>query len=445
MGSKSSALKISGENSKTTSKEIFNSFYELTKDMKNPPPKELTYEQQQELLSLTPRDITLSLLVKLFADTTTLGKNNERNTTLRKSKYNTWDTMTIPANYFYKGQPTIETTVGRFITNKFVLDGAGVIEQEKYQNSVWNKSGLSRINNDIGILLMEDKINKKQFDDYNDRRDMIGYWVNGFLAHTISEKMYKPLPEIEKRKAELVKKYKKELEEGNIDIMTQITDELIAYAKEVLKDDPGMDLYISGDLDFANNYKNNSIIKGPVMNNITGKYDFIPNSYMDGIDIKNLPAYANSILASQYPASIATAEAGYLGKKLLALMQMAEIGEPGSDCHTKQLIPILITPQNKRQIQYTWIREGDKEILLTPKNIDNYVNKTVMMRTPMTCLDDKICSKCAGQLFYMMGIKNAGLFTAQISYSDLNLGLKAKHDATVNLYKINPDDIIQNL
>lgn len=444
MNSKITALKITGETGKATSKEVFDAFYELTKEIDKPKPVKLTSNETEEMLNLTPRMITLPLLVNLFADTSSF-VNGERSTKVKKSRFNTWDQITVPANYFYKGQPTLNTTIGRFITNKFLLEGAGVISETGYKNETLGKSGLNKLNERVATLLAEDKITKQQFDEYSDRRDMLGYWCTGPLTHSISRRMLGPLAEVEKKKAQLIKKHQKELDAGNVDVMKDIEKELIAYAQEILKGDPGMDLYDSGDLDFKNNYKNNSIIKGPVFNNITNKFDFIPNSYMNGIDVKNMPAYANSILSSQYPASIATAEAGYLGKKLLALMQMAEIGPEGSDCHTKQLIPLFIDNHNKKQVIYTWIKDGDKEILLTPDNIDNYVNKTVMMRTPMTCIDDKICSKCAGQLFYMLGVKHAGLFTAQISYSDLNLGLKAKHDSTVNLYKLNPDSIIHDL
>ena len=292
---------------------------------------------------------------------------------------------------------------------------------------------------------MEDTINRQQFNSYLDHRDTLGYWLNGMLAHTISERMLKPLPQIEKRKAELCKKYEKELAEHNIDVMTKISNELTEYAKELLKDDPVMDLYLSGDLDFANNYKNNSIIKGAVMNKITGEFDFIETSFMDGIAIKDLPAHANSILASQYPASIATADAGYMGKKLMALLQMMEIDEPGTDCGTKNLIPVTVTKYNSPFLANIYINEGGQEKLLTEDKINSYIGKTIMMRSPMSCKNPKICSKCAGSLFYKLGVEHAGLFATQISHSALNLGLKSKHRSLVELYTFNPDELIEDL
>lgn len=442
MNKKLYALTISGSNAKVVAREVFNSFYELTKIGNGQ--KTLSAAYQEKYLNMSPGEITRSFLADIFADTVnnSAGKNNVGK---RKSLHNTWDRMTVPANYFYDGHDKIDTTVGRFFANKFVLEGSGTIAQIGYINDVLNKDSLSDLDNAIGNLYMENNINKNNFNSYLDHRDTMGYWLNGMLAHTISQRMLKPLPEIEKKKAELCKKYEKELASGDLDVMTQISDELVAYAKEILKDDPGMDLYTSGDLDFGNNYRNNAILKGAVQNQITGEFDFISSSFMGGIEIKDVPAHANSILAAQYPASIATKDAGYMGKKLLALLQMMEVDEPGTDCGTKNLIPIKVTKRNKKDLVYTYIEDGGQLQMLTSDNVGSYVGKTVKMRSPMSCKNDKICSKCAGELFYLLSATHAGLFSIQISHAALNLGLKAKHNSSIELYTLDPDDIIEDI
>ena len=431
MNTKMSALNITGKNSKVVAKEVFNSLFELTKIGKDP--KTISELLNTEYLSMTPDDFTLIKLTDMFADIASV-TDNKNTANKRKSRHNSWDKFIIPNDYFYKGQHRITTTIGRFVANKYILEGCGIINRTGYIDNVWNKSVLSDIDDLVGRLYMENKITRSEFNNYLDRRDNLGYWLNGMLAHTISEKMLKPLPEIEKRKAELIKKYEKELAEGNIDVMTKISNELIAYAKELLKDDPGMDLYDSGDLDFSNNYRNNSIIKGAVINKITGEYDFIGSSLMDGIEIKDIAAHSNGILASQFPASVATRGAGYTGKKLISLLQMMEVDEdPESDCGTKNLIPININNKNKSNLYYTYIEESGQLHQITSDNVNNYVGKTVMMRSPMSCKNVKICSRCASQLFYLLGVKHAGLFGVQISHSDLNLALKAKHNSVVNI------------
>lgn len=443
MNQKMSALNITGTNAKAVAKEVFNSLYELTKI--GPDGKHISEVDQNKYLALQPDSITLPLLTSMFADTVD-SSVKDRNTGKRKARHNTWDIISIPKGYFFEGSPAADITIGRFIANKFLFESSGIISILGIFNNVMNKGSIGAIDNLVGQIYMEDKINRQQFNSYLEHRDTLGYWLNGMLAHTISERMLKPLPEIEKKKAELCKQYEKELAEGNIDVMTKISDDLVAYAKELLKDDPGMDLYDSGDLDFGNNYKNNAILKGAVINKITNEYDFISSSFMGGIEVKDIPAHANSILASQYPASIATADAGYMGKKLLALLQMMEIDEPGTDCGTKQLVPIKITKHNSKDMLYTYIDNGSGQlIMLTKDNINSYIGKTVNMRSPMTCVTDKICSKCAGNLFYMLDVKHAGLFATQISHSALNLGLKAKHNSLVELYTFKPDELVEDI
>lgn len=441
MKKKTTALNITGVNSKGVAKEVFNSIYELTRTEQKS--KKVDKEDTEKLLKINPTNIDLALLTYLFADTANIvnGKKNK----IVPSKYNTWDIIHIPSNYFYLTHPAMDITLGRFIFNKFVLQGSNVISITKIKNVLINKSALSKLDDDVSHMLLENKITRDQFNKYTDLRDTLGFWLNSMLAHTISEKMLKPLPEIEKRKAELIKKYEKEINAGNLDVMTKIADELTAYAKELLKDDPGMNLYLSGDLDFGNNYRNNNIIKGAVKNEITGEYDFVDTSFADGIKIKDIPAHANSVLSAQYPASIATAKSGYMGKQLLALLQMMQIDAEGTDCGTKHLIPVTVTKSNGSNLLYSYFIENGKERIFNEDDINKYMGKQIWMRSPMTCLNDKICSKCAGRLFYLLGIVNAGLFSTQLSHSSLNLALKSKHNSIVELYNFDPDNIIKDL
>lgn len=435
------ALNITGVNSRVVSKEIFNSYYALTKD--GDKSKTIIDRDRDLYLSLSPDGFTRSIIATMLADTANISEKVHANK--RKARHQTWDHFTIPKGYFYPDQPESETTIGRFLFNKYVLEGAGVIAATGIQLQILNKSGIGDVDNLIGQLYMDDKINRPQFNAYVDRRDNLGYWLNGMLAHTISLIFAKPLKQVEKRKRELYKQYAEEIEAGDINIMSAIEKELVELAKNLLKDDPGFDLYASGDLDFGNNYKNNSILKGPIINKLTGGYDFIGNAFMDGIEIKDVPAHANSILTGQFPASIATKDSGYMGKKLLALLQMMEVDEHGTDCGTKNLIPIIITDTNKNDLVYTYHEVGGQLQLLTRENIGSMVGKKIMMRSPMSCTTQKICSKCAGELFYKLGIKQAGLFATQLSHSALNLALKSKHNSLVSLYSIDPKTIIQDI
>lgn len=441
MNNKMTVLAIDGSNAKCVGKETFDGHYMLTKSGDG---KNLTEKEQTDLLGMSYNDITRSFLASSFS-TYVDCSSTDHNTKGTRCKWNTFDSMTVPANYFYKGQKEMNTTVGRFIFNKFVLEGSGIISEIGYVNDVVGKSGLGVIDQLVGRIYMEDKIDRSHFNSYIDRRDCLGYWICGMICHSITPNFAKPIPAIEKKKAELLKKYEKEIAAHDVDVMTKIDGELVAYAKEILKDDPGMDMYYSGDLDFGNNFKNNSIVKGAVLNQITGEFDYISTSMIEGMEIKDLPASANSVLASQYPASIATKDAGYNGKKLLALLQMIEIDEEGTDCGTKAYIPLKVTKTNAKMLAYTNIEAGGQIKSMDPANINSYIGKTIRMRSPMSCTTSKICSVCASKMFNMLGVERAGLFGVQISHADLNLGLKAKHNSVVSLATINPDELLVDI
>jgi hypothetical protein len=99
--------------------------------------------------------------------------------------------------------------------------------------------------------------------------------------------------------------------------------------------------------------------------------------------------------------------------------------------------------KNYKLFLYRYIAEGNKLIQLDNNNIKNYIGKVIHLRSALFCQSEKLCSKCAGELYYKLGIKNIGLTTAKLSSSLLNLSMKVFHDTTLDLYKINYLDFIE--
>ena len=88
----------------------------------------------------------------------------------------------------------------------------------------------------------------------------------------------------------------------------------------------------------------------------------------------------------------------------------------GSDCGTKRTLDVKLTNTIKKDYMYRYIvADNGSLVLLTPENMDKYVGKTVKMRSPMMCVGEKICNHCAGDLFYKLGIKNAGLTASRVA------------------------------
>lgn len=104
----------------------------------------------------------------------------------------------------------------------------------------------------------------------------------------------------------------------------------------------------------------------------------------------------------------------------------------------------MVTNFNKKLLgTYRYIKENGRKKLVTPQNIDQYVGRVINLYDPIYCKNDKICNKCAGDLYYKLDLLNAGTTIQKIGSTILNKCLKKKHDNTLKLYHIdNIDDLI---
>lgn len=398
----------------------------------------LSGEYKQMLMNMTPEDITSDFIFSYLADTS---KTVNGKTVVIQRKINTYDTFDLKKGEYFNTE-NITTNVGLFIFNKFLIEES-FSDIVGYINTPIDAKVHKGLEKKISNALLNDKITVDQMVTYLNKLEWISKQFNTIFAGSFTMKTLKPIPKVMKRKKELVKQNSEALKNGDIITAVGIEKELVELAKTELKGDPGMDLYDSGARgSFDNNYKNIAIIKGPVQNSITNKWEFVESSFMEGIKKEEIPVVANSIQQGSYPKSIQTARSGYLNKQLNAAFQGVTLDVPGSDCKTTQTLEVLITNSNKSQFTYRYIVEGGKLVLLEPDIIDKYVNKKVKLRSPLYCNSDKLCSKCAGELYYKIGIENIGLTVTKIAGTLLNLNMKKFHDTTASISKIDINDII---
>ena len=332
---------------------------------------------------------------------------------------------------------SISTTVGMLLFNRYILERTGIIQHLGYWNNPIDKKGLEKLTSEVNNLTIQNIITMQQMGDYIDSRDRLGFWCAAFLAVAISPSLIRPTNNVNQRKAELFKQYENELNSTNPVTQTmtvnKIEKELMGMVRENLKNDPGYDLYRSGDGNLDNNYKTINVMRGSVFNEGTKRYNVVENSLMNGITKKDITPFANSVLAAAYPSAVGTADAGYMAKIILALLQSEHIDpNPNSDCGTTQTIPLTITPKNTKYVLFRYINDNGKKVLTDLHNIQNYVGKTVQLYSPQCCERDAICGKCAGTVFHNLGVKNVGLLVTQITQKLLNIKLKSKHDLSQN-------------
>lgn len=113
--------------------------------------------------------------------------------------------------------------------------------------------------------------------------------------------------------------------------------------------------------------------------------------------------------------------------------------DEGSDCGTKRYIEMKVTDKNIDMIMYSYVIEGSKLVEITSENRDSFIGKKIKLRYSSMCeAKNGICNKCAGNLFYRLGIKNVGAATPQIPSKLKLLSMKLFHDDQLNFTEMDP-------
>lgn len=399
--------------------------------MRMNPKKTLTNDEKQFFLNIKWEDITLEFLQNIFAD-----KYDPIKKKVIPSKFNTYDEFSLKKNEYFNKED-IKTNCGLFIVNKFLFEKE-LSEVTGYVNEPFSDDMISSVSKKLDYALLTDAITPEAYINYLNNISWLAYSFNTEVSTSLTIHSMRELPEVRKAKEQLLKENKDKIAAGDVPTATMIEKKLIAVGKEAMKNDTAMDLYESGARGGFNvAYKNAQIMKGPVYNDTKKKFEIMTNPLIEGIDKDDVPALANNAIDSAYGKAIATGECGYVTKKIAAGCQTSILDKKGSDCGTKMYTELTLTKANIDYYQYNYMIEGSKLVRLEPNNKDKYIGKKVKMRTNNFCIGKtKICNKCAGDIFYMLGIDNIGLTGGRISNTLLNYRMKAMHDSTVHTYEL---------
>ena len=131
-----------------------------------------------------------------------------------------------------------------------------------------------------------------------------------------------------------------------------------------------------------------------------------------------------------------------MSKQLFAANQNIQLDEEGTDCGATNGLTVVLTKDNLSDYIDQYIMDGKKLVLIDNNLPSTYMNHPIKLRSPMYCLSKKICSKCAGQRFYKVGISNVGLSSASLSGSLQNATLKARHDLSIKVDTIDDKSLL---
>lgn len=389
---------------------------------------------------------SLDLLLNLKADDVDADtiKSLLANTVDGDAPFDATDSFVLPKGRYYNKE-NVTTTVGRYIFNLVTLtERTG--PHVGYINFPVNGSGMGKIEAKMADLLMNDIISVEDYSNWIDRMQWLGFSISDYVNPPLTTNLLTMPEKVRKRKQELLSKEENIEALNNKDIITasKIEKELLDLSKEELKDLPDMDIYDSGSRgSFGNNFKITAVSRGVVPCVSHPEQVNISMASLDeGIPPEERYIYADVLTNASASRSLMTRNGGYEAKKLAAAFQGIVFDKKGSDCGTRLTVPLLVTEGNKKLLTDRYIMVNNRTLLLTSNNIDDYVGKTVELRSPMYCRNPKYCSKCTGELYHKLGIENVGLIANVIGTSMTTLSMKAFHNATVKLKEINYEDYI---
>lgn len=391
------------------------------------------------LIGLSEKDITTSMMMELFGDFD------------KYQKFNPYDIVTIPAEGYggtlpngkiKKNKQPFTTTVGRFIFNKYFIEcEPEILDLVGYMNENINKKTYGKLFDTLGYEVLEDRLSIDAYKRFCKKSQKFMPYVS-ILAPNHSENMLTITKRINKKKDELIKANQEAFDKGDVIVVDKVSKELLEYARELMKDDPAMDMFLSGaGGSFENNFKNMFIMRGSVQDPDPRKsYNIITSNYVDGVSKDEYSKLANTLAAGPYSRSKKTELGGYWEKLFLSAFQHVILMEPGSDCGTTRHIDIKITDKNIKTLMYCYVINNDGSLTeITSQNKDKFIGKNVKLRFSSMCESKKgICNKCAGNLFYRLGIMNIGAATPQIPSRLKVLSMKLFHDDQLNFAEMDP-------
>jgi len=397
-------------------------------------PREINREELAEILALKRSDITATKLKDLFA--VRPGQSQAR--------FQPNDQMTLMPNQYYN-KVTLHTTVGRYIYNLFCLP-IPYLKKFEYCNDEMTEDNIGGLEKRMGLMILEDQLTTKEYAEYMDNSEWIGMSLTYFIVPSLTKGVVIPIPEVMEEKEKLFAQYKKELDAGDLNAVNIVEKKLLSMAEKKCDemDDPAYDLFKSGVFSFKNNYKKCSIMIGAINDPKDGKLRVLKSDYTDGVDKNEYDATAVLTVIGGTARGVCTQKYGYETKKYNASLQNVSVDITNNelDCGTDRYLTITIPKEVKTMFYYRFILENGKLVELTPDILDNYVGKTVKMRSPMFCKNECICERCAGTLYKRMDLREVGSGISNMTGNLLNLSMKKMHDSTVKIDKINLEKFI---
>lgn len=386
-------------------------------------------------LSLKPEQLGIKMQTHLFGRTA-----DPKTKKINEPRYNVTDRVKLNANE-YINTTDVDTTLGRIVFNKICIENyIKDIIPDHYWNIPLNKGGVGKLFGIVAEAVKYGTLSTEAAWKWEKAIEFYSLKAAVIYNSSYNADLLNPRKDLIKKRDEFIKNNPNATTADYADFEEQITNE----ANDKLRSNPGIGLYDSGARgEISDQYKNISIMIGPVYNPATAQMEPVNTNFIEGFSKEDLPKAGNMLISAAYPKSCSTADSGYITKQYYAAFQSVYVGEEGTDCGTKSYINVYLTDKNFSRYEFQYIMENGKPVMLVQENKSKYVNKFVKLRSPMCCISKDVCNICVGQFPYITGIKNMGITFADIPNAAVNAGMKKFHKSAIQMDDVDINTLIR--
>jgi hypothetical protein len=417
---------------------------------------EINLEDLNSIFAIKPEDITKSFLYHYF--TVPFGKSsplvdNEHELILNLDILKKYNSCLLEYSNIQEliGKTA---TIGQIIANirlTFIPfeftendDKGMILKQHKgnlanlinFVNEPMTKKVLGKLDQSIATVFLDGEVNNVVMNTYINNSQWLGYTTAPFSNPSLDVKTIDPSDTIINYRNKKLAENKEAIENKDALTFGQVEKDILNFAAEQLDKEgaTGKMIYDSGfNGDFSNNYKVTSIMRGvsPKSDDLNN-FEIATSSLNEGVKKEDIPAHADLAVLGGAGRAKDTALAGYKTKMFNAAFGSVTAGLKGTDCRTKGYEEIFLTDNNAHDYRFRNIIVDGKLINLDRNTMKKYLNRKVMMRSPLHCNSKKICNICMGDLTYKLKIRNIGLHVARITTKLMNFSMKSFHSMTVS-------------
>lgn len=336
----------------------------------------------------------------------------------------------------YPEGSTLDSTIGIFLANYvFLVYPFGDIIP--YVNEEFSESKLQdRISRPLldGVITTKDTKDK-----YINALSLFGQ-SNEIFCPGISEKTISIPDSITQLRERLIAENKEALEAGDASVMSDIEQQLIQAYKDHLKGDSSLHFLLKKKY-FNVAMKKLFLTQGMVEQfGSPGKFSYVAQPMGSGWKQEDLPTIFNEVRQGSYARAVETADGGVIAKLILRVFQDTRIVI--DDCGTKRGEQVNGDKSQLKEFVWNYVVEKDgTNTLLTPEDLDKFVNKDLTIRTPGYCqAEEGFCAKCFGKPFEVLGQKAFAPVANDFAKVQTTNALKSMHGkshSTVDISNIN--------